>query len=286
MKERPSVCVGIVTRNRAESLKKTISSALRQNARNLDVIVVDDGSSDATCSLSREFPSVSWIRHEQNAGCVMRRNELMSHPGFDYYVSLDDDAWFIQDDEIALAVDHLEVNPAVAAVAYDILSPDRPQESARATPQPAATFIGCGHVLRMSAVRQIGGYEVSPGQYGSEEKDLCLRLLDAGYQIVRLPGVHVWHDKTQRAREVPEQHRSGVCNDLAMTLRRTPLALLPLALISKLCKHLGFSVRHGLLLPCLRGITLFLRSSPAVWRSRRPVKFATLRKFVRLTRAS
>jgi hypothetical protein len=110
-------------------------------------------------------------------------------------------------------------------------------------------------------------------------------LLDAGYEIVKLPGVHVWHDKTMLARALPSQHRSGVCNDLVMSVRRTPALLLPLALATKLYKHWRFSRRNDLAKPCLEGFSLFLRSLCAVWRSRRPVRTATLARFRQLTRA-
>jgi GT2 family glycosyltransferase len=281
-----SVCVGIVTRNRAERLPRAISSALQQNMPNMQIVVVDDGSTDETSMLSAQFPNVTWIRHERSAGYLIRRNDLMSRAGFDYYVSLDDDAWFLEHDEVVMAVDFLEHHRTVAAVAFDVLSPDRADRRERGVAQPAATFIGCGHVLRMSAVRETGGYEHSPGLYGGEEKDLCLRLIDAGYQIVRLPGVHVWHDKAQTARDIFGQHRSGVCNDLAMTLRRTPLGLLPMALVSKFYKHTVFSLRRGLSRACLEGFSLFLKSVPEIWRSRRPVKLAALREFMRLARTS
>src|SRR5260370_10312232 len=127
-------------------------------------------------------------------------------------------------------------------------------------------------MLRLSAVREVGGYEEFPGTYGVEEKDLCLRLIDAGYAIVRLSGVHIWHDKTSLAREIPAQHRSGVCNDLVMAARRTPLYLLPLALASKFYRHLIFGLRQGLLSPALAGFALFLKSLPGVLGSRKPVK--------------
>ena len=90
------------------------------------------------------------------------------------------------------------------------------------------TFVGCGHMVRLSAAREVGLYEANPGHYGVEEKDLCLRLLDAGYKIVKLFGVHVWHDKTEIGRTFPSQYASGVCNDLVLTYRRTPLFLLPI----------------------------------------------------------
>jgi GT2 family glycosyltransferase len=283
---KPAVLVGIVTWNRAEILSKALTSALAQQYRNLRVALVDNASTDGTSELAADFSAVQWIRWEENRGHMAARNHFMNMEDIVYFVSLDDDAWFLKGDEINLAVDYLEQHPKVAAVAFDILSPDRPEVAERRAPQPTALFIGCGHVLRLSAVQEVGGYEATPGSYGSEEKDLCLRLLDAGYQIVKFIGVHVWHDKTPLARDLPAQHSSGVCNDLVFTLRRTPAWLLPLALPTKFYRHWKFSLRQNLKNPCLEGFKLFLRSMPQVWRSRQPVKAATLRVFMRLTAQS
>jgi len=280
----PTVLVGIVTHNRASLLRKAVESALSQRGCELRVAVIDDASTDETFKLASCFPEVNWTRRPTNQGYMAARNYWMNSAHEDYFVSLDDDAWFLEGDEIAVAVNLLEGNPQIAAVAFDILSPDRRDPERRARPRPVALFIGCGHVLRLTAVQAVGAYESSPARYGGEEKDLCLRLLDAGYQIVQLPGVHVWHDKTQLARVIPEQHRSGVCNDLVLTVRRTPAALLAPALIAKVYRHFVFSSKRKLTKPCLQGFALFARSLPAVWRSRRPVKAATLRAFVRLAK--
>lgn len=281
----PKVVVGIVTRDRAELLSKAIDSILRQDYSNLRIAVIDDGSSDETAILKERFPNVSWTRRDVPAGYMSARNELMGTSNGEYFVSLDDDAWFVGNDEIRKAIEFLESNRDVAAVAFDILSPDRPSPVARERAERAAVFIGCGHVLRVSAVRDVGMYEDAPGSYGGEEKDLCLRLMNAGFRIVRLPGVHVWHDKSPVARELALQHRSGVCNDLAMTLRRTPLWVLPIALPTKLYRHLVFGFRHSLFSPCLQGIWLFFRSIGPLLSSRRPVKASTLRNYVRLARS-
>ncbi len=278
------VLAGIVTRNRAKALRKAINSALKQKASSVEIVVIDDASTDETITLTREFPRVTWIRRELTGGYISARNELMTRDNSDYFVSLDDDAWFVSDDEIAAAVEFLQQNSSTAAVAFDILSPDRPQSRERSAPQPTANFIGCGHVLRMSAVREVGGYEPTPGNYGGEEKDLSLRLMDAGYQIVRLPGVHVWHDKTSVARAVADQYRSGVCNDLVLTFRRTPAALLPVALIVKCYQHFSFALRKGLFRPCLEGLRLFFDHLSETRRTRRPVKLSTLRRYMRLAR--
>jgi GT2 family glycosyltransferase len=278
-----TVLVGIVTRNRASTLPKAIASALGQTGSSIRVAVLDDGSTDGTSAVAAQFPEVAWTRWDVNRGYRPARNHLMEAATATYYASLDDDAWFLRGDEIAIAVQLLEERPSAGAVAFDILSPDRPQTTGRGAPRRVGMFIGCGHLVRLSAVREVGAYEATPGSYGGEEKDLCLRLMDAGYEVLALPGVHVWHEKSSIARVIPEQHASGVCNDLTLAVRRTPGPLLPLALAVKGYKHLLFSWRYGLLRPCLRGILLFLRSLSTVWRLRRPVKTATLREFMRLS---
>lgn len=279
-----SVLVGIVTRDRADILPKALDSALAQAVPALKVAVIDDGSMDGTPALAARFPQVTWTHRASSQGYMSARNELMARDGFDYFVSLDDDAWFLRDDEITTALRYLEEHPEVAAVAFDILAPDQPAARSIGAPEPVSMFIGCGHVLRLSAVRQVGAYDSVPGSYGGEEKDLCLRLMDAGYSIVKLPGVHVWHDKSPVARIIPQQHRSGVCNDLVMTLRRTPLAVLPAALLSKIFRHMVFSWRNGLMGSCLAGFGLFIQTMPDMLKSRRPVRMKTIREYVKLSR--
>jgi len=279
----PSVLLGIVTHNRAGLLPKAIQSALAQLSCKVQVAVIDDASTDLAPRLPGAFPMVTWNRWATNRGYMSARNLWMSSEFHEYFVSLDDDAWFLDGDEIASAIEVLEHNPRIAALAFDILSPDRPDRVPRSSPRPTASFIGCGHVLRLSAIRSVGVYEPTPGTYGGEEKDLCLRLLDAGYDIFHMPGVHVWHDKTSIARALPSQHRSGVCNDLVMSVRRTPAWLLPFVLVSKCYKHWRFSHRNDLSRPCLEGFALFGRSLLSVWRSRRPVSIGAIARYRRLT---
>lgn len=285
MTTAPSVLVGIATRNRARELDKAIRSVEAQSHRPLRIAVIDDASTDGTPALRDKFPGVSWRRFGAHRGLVAARNAMMMTADEKYYVSLDDDAWFLDGDEIALAIDYLDIRPDVAVLAFDILSPDRPAPIGRRPAQPAAMFIGCGHVLRLSAVKAVGGYADFPGFYGGEEKDLGLRLIEAGYGIVRMPGLHVWHDKSAQARDLAAQHRSGVCNDLTMIWRRAPFALLPPFLLWKLMRHLIFASRLRLLRPCLAGIADFARG---IGRDggRAPLRLATFSRYSALLSSS
>lgn len=281
----PSVLIGIASRDRVDELVKAIESAQAQSFRPTRIAVIDDASRDGTAALPLRFPTLTWRRCERPQGHVRLRNIMMLSAAEDYFASLDDDARFMAGDELVVAVDYLERHPGVAAVAFDILSPDRPEPRPRGSAHAVASFIGCGHLLRLSAVRQVGGYAEAPGLYGSEEKDLCLRLIDAGFAIVKLDGLHVWHDKTTRARDLAWQHRSGVCNDLVFETRRCPAALLLPVLAWKTARHLAFSLRRRLLRACLCGMVQFAGSFGAAWRSRRAVSVSAYKHYVALSRA-
>jgi GT2 family glycosyltransferase len=275
------VLIGITTQNRAAILPKAIQSALDQDYADKEVAVFDDASTDATPELRERFPQVRWYHVEEKQGYLPARNKLMKETDAELYFSLDDDAWFMQGDEITAGVKLLEERPEVAAVAYDILSPDRPQPTERGEPFPTHMYIGCGHLLRLSAAREIGYYTPSPGFYGSEEIDLCVQLLDRGHEIFYLPGVHVWHDKAVLARDRHAQLSSNVCNDLVFAYRRCPFPLVLWFIPGKAFGHLRNAYSKGTLRSCMKGFMMFLKSVQGVARTRKPVSRTAFREFFR-----
>ncbi len=274
-----SVLVGIATHNRADLLRKAIGSALDQSYRPLRVALVDDGSSDDTPSLKSDFPELLWHRFDPPQGYVKARDRMMLGATDDYYVSLDDDAWFIETDEIEVAVEYMEANPSVAAVGFDVLSQWRADKRPRGSATYVRNFIGCGHMLRLSVIKKLGGYADFPRTYGCEEKDLCLRIIDAGYEIASLPGVHVWHDYSFQGRDIDRQYLSVLYNDLVMVLWRAPLLLLLPALIWR-AQHqfrMARKINCAHVLP--KVIFDFARDAHRLWRGRQPVRMSSVARY-------
>jgi GT2 family glycosyltransferase len=278
------VLVGIATHNRAALLVKAIESALAQDYADKEVAVFDDASSDDTSLLKARFPEVSWSVQDTSIGCIQARNQLMRAANAEYFVSLDDDAWFMSGDEISVSVAFMNARPQVAALAYDIQTPDNPVAGSRSAPRASHLFMGCGHMLRLSAVHEVGGYPPGPGKYGAEESDLCIRLLDRDHEIFSLPGVSVWHDKSPTSRDVNSQYRSNVCNDLAFAYRRCPYPNILWMLPAKILRHFVFAATHGLVTPFWRGTIEFFKALPKVRSGRRPVTRATFGEFRRRAR--
>jgi GT2 family glycosyltransferase len=258
------VLIGITSKNRATILPKAIHSALEQNYANKVIAVFDDKSTDETSLLAEKFPEVQWHFSQEEKGYLFARNMFLETTDAAFYCSLDDDSWFLSNDHLQQAIDYMNASPQVGALAFRILSNDLTKELKRGdTIAETNSFIGCGHMLRVAAVKEVGNYAVNPGYYGGEEKDLCMRLIDRGYSIMRFPSIQIWHDKTNIARDFPLQHRSGVCNDLVFMWRRTPFIYLIPSVFIKLYKHIVYSARYkgeALTKPCFRGIGDFLKA--------------------------
>ena len=280
------VLIGITSKDRYAILPKAINSAINQKYENKEIAVYDDRSTDATETLVKEYTNVKWYFSKEEKGYLFGRNMFLETTDAEYYCSLDDDSWFLNDEHLKQAVDYMNATPSVAVLAFKILSNDLRKEIKRGnTIVETNNFIGCGHMLRVSAVRSVDNYAVNPGYYGGEEKDLCIRLIDKGFTIIRFPSVEVWHDKTSISRDLIRQHRSNVCNDLVFACRRIPALILAPIFLYKLFSNFRFALftEKGLFVkPCLKGMLDFFKFIFSGKVNRKAVKMSTYKKFIHL----
>lgn len=95
-KESPLVSVIIPSYNRAVTLPRAINSALSQSIDNLEVIVVDDGSTDNTEAVVTEYNDdrIRYIPHETNRGQGAARNTCLRNARGEFISYLDSDDEF------------------------------------------------------------------------------------------------------------------------------------------------------------------------------------------------
>jgi glycosyltransferase involved in cell wall biosynthesis len=90
-----TVSVVIPTQERPHYLRRAIQSVLGQTFGDLELIVVDDGPSDATARLVGSYrdPRVRLVRHDSNRGVAAARNTGIAASSGRYVAFLDDDIW-------------------------------------------------------------------------------------------------------------------------------------------------------------------------------------------------
>ncbi|SFV70699.1 Putative N-acetylgalactosaminyl-diphosphoundecaprenol glucuronosyltransferase [hydrothermal vent metagenome] len=87
------ITVVIPTYNRYEFLKRAVASVIAQTHSVDEIIVVDDGSSDATAEIIKDFPSITYI-YQKNRGVSAARNRGIERAKNEWIAFLDsDDAW-------------------------------------------------------------------------------------------------------------------------------------------------------------------------------------------------
>lgn len=99
--QNPKVSVITPTYNSAGSISTTITSVLNQTYQNLELIVIDDCSTDNTVKIVQEFqsidPRIALVQLNQNSGAAIARNKGIAKARGRYIAFLDsDDLWFPQ----------------------------------------------------------------------------------------------------------------------------------------------------------------------------------------------
>lgn len=97
--EMPLVTVYMPTHNRVELLQRAVESVLTQTYKNIELIVVDDKSTDSTPeyleAISKKDPRVRFFRNEENSGACVSRNKAIFAAKGEFITGLDDDDYFL-----------------------------------------------------------------------------------------------------------------------------------------------------------------------------------------------
>jgi glycosyltransferase involved in cell wall biosynthesis len=162
-----------------------IASLLVQSRRPEEIIVVDDGSTDASAAIAASYP-VTLIRHERNLGLAAARNTALAAATGDIIASIDADC-FAMRGWLDRLVRTLEKNPKVVGAAGRLIEAnyrtlaDRWRTHHLAQHHGAKLIVnplflhGANTAFRRAALLAIGGYSVAFRTNG-EDFDICFRL--------------------------------------------------------------------------------------------------------------
>jgi GT2 family glycosyltransferase len=115
----PLVTVNILSFNRKEELRITLTKVYEQDYKNIEVIVVDNASTDRTQQMVKEeFPTVILIELQENIGIAGWNRGFEIAKG-EYVVVLDDDA-YPEKNAVKLVVSDFISFPKHGAIAFNV----------------------------------------------------------------------------------------------------------------------------------------------------------------------
>ena len=119
MANNPLVSVIIPAFNAQELIDETLDSILAQTYKHLEVIVVDDGSTDQTSQVVLSYhPRVHYYYQRNSGGCAVPRNTGIERSSGEFLCFIDADD-VMAPDRIAHQVDFMERHPSVGLAFCD-----------------------------------------------------------------------------------------------------------------------------------------------------------------------
>lgn len=91
MSNKPLISVIVPVYNREKLIRSCLNIVTNQSYRNLEIIVVNDGSSDNSVSIIKKFSDVKLIEHDKNRGLAAARNTGIINATGKYIHFMDDD---------------------------------------------------------------------------------------------------------------------------------------------------------------------------------------------------
>lgn len=182
----PLVSVIMAAYNAAEHIGEALESVLAQQWRPLEVVVVDDGSTDATAEIVRGYSEVVYVQQE-NQGPSAARNSAVEHSSGDFVANFDSDD-LLPPTRIGDQVGYLLAHPEVGAVFGRQEWLNAPEWMARDSVYGDVDGIPLSSVMfRRNVFFELGGYDTS--FVHGEDMDLLVRMRERGIEYRVMPEI-------------------------------------------------------------------------------------------------
>jgi O-antigen biosynthesis protein len=201
----PRISVIICTHNGSETIFNCLRGVQGLDYPAMEVIIVDDGSTDDTANIARQFPfHVVSISH---LGLSTARNVGLQNATGEIVAYIDDDAWpdphwltylaLTFQDQACAGAGGPNIRPPGENIVGDCVadSPGGPIH-VMLTDVEAEHLPGCNMAFKREALVAVGGFDPVFLTAG-DDVDLCWRMQSAGLKLVFSPAAVVWHSAPQ-----------------------------------------------------------------------------------------
>lgn len=209
------ISVIVCAYNAGETLRECLEGIARLDYPEYDVIVVDDGSSDDTAAIAREFDCK--LVQIPNGGLSAARNVGLERATGDIVAYIDSDAYpdphWLQHMANALADGRFagmggpNIAPAGDGQVADAVShsPGGPLH-VMLDDRVAEHIPGCNMAFRREDLVRAGGFDPR-FRVAGDDVDACWRIQDAGGMLGFSPAASVWHHRRKSVRAYWRQQR-------------------------------------------------------------------------------
>jgi poly-beta-1,6-N-acetyl-D-glucosamine synthase len=222
----PAVTILVAAFNEADSIASSLSGIFLQDyAGSIQVIVINDGSSDGTAAiverLGSEHPNLELINLQQNGGKAAALNHGLTQCKTDIVITIDADSYILKDGVRHLVGRYLSDPTNTKAVAGEILIRNS-RENWITKAQEWDYFLGIATIKRIQSLFQ--GTLVAQGAFSLYDKKTVLelggwpemvgedivltwRILDAGYRVGHAEDALAFTDCPNTLRKFVNQRR-------------------------------------------------------------------------------
>ena len=234
MRSGREMSVVVITRNRCRELARTLDR-LAVDSPEVEVLVVDNASSDGTPALLRErHDALRAIRCRRNLGATAR-NVGVDAADSRFVAFADDDSWWAPG-ALARAARLLDDFPGVGLLAGKVVVEPAGSIDPASTKMgrallgrgldlpgpPILGFLACSAVVRREAYRSVGGFSRIL-QFGGEEQLLAMDLAGAGWGVCYVDSVVAHHHPSASRSPWPRRWARYRRNDVLTAWLRRPL---------------------------------------------------------------
>ncbi len=211
----PSISVVVCCHNGEETLRDCCEGLQRLAYPDLQVIIVNDGSRDASGSIAREYgfrvidsPNLG-LGSARNIGMEAATGEIIAYLDCD---ARPDPSWLTYLAHTFVSTEHAAVGgpnlapPGDGLVADCIANAPGNPTHVLLTDRVAEHVPGCNMAIRKSCLQAVGGFDPQ-FRVAGDDVDMCWRIQQRGWTVGYNPAAVVWHHRRNSTRAYLRQQQ-------------------------------------------------------------------------------
>jgi GT2 family glycosyltransferase len=225
----PRISVVVCSYNGECTIRDCLDGLLQLDYPDFEVIVVDDGSTDRTAAIAREYPFR--VVSTKNCGLSAARNTGLEAASGEIVAYIDDDArpdpqWLKYLGAMFMSTAHAGVGgpniapPGDGPIADCVANSPGGPVQVLLSDREAEHIPGCNMAFRKACLQAIGGFDPQFRTAG-DDVDICWRLQQQGWTLGFSPAAIVWHHRRNSIRAYWKQQK-GYGKAEAMLERKWP----------------------------------------------------------------